>query len=30
MDFLMFGILATCFLLVKLFADWCGCQVEKS
>lgn len=30
MDFLMLGILAVCFLLVKLFADWCERQVEKS
>ena len=30
MDFLMLGILAVCFLLVKLFAGWCGHQVEKS
>ena len=30
MDFLMIGILAACYLLVRLFADWCGRQVEKS
>ncbi len=30
MDFLMLGSLAVCFLLIKLFADWCGRQVEKS
>lgn len=30
MDFLMIGILAICFIAVKLFADWCGRQVEKS
>jgi len=30
MDLLMIGILAGCFLLLKLFADWCGRQVEKS
>lgn len=30
MDFLMVGILIVCYLLVKLLADWCGCQVEKS
>jgi len=30
MDFLMIGILAICFIVVKLFADWCGRQVEKS
>jgi len=30
MDFLMFGILAICFIVVKMFADWCGRQVEKS
>jgi hypothetical protein len=30
MDFLMIGTLAVCFLFVKLFADWCGRQVEKS
>ncbi|XWX62567.1 hypothetical protein AusDCA_2678 [Desulfitobacterium sp. AusDCA] len=30
MDFLMMGTLAVCFLLIKLFADWCGRQVEKS
>jgi len=29
MDFLMFGILAICFILVKLLADWCGRQVEN-
>lgn len=30
MDFLMIGILAACFLLIKLLADWCGHQIEKS
>ncbi len=30
MDLLMAGTLAACFLLIKLFADWCGRQVEKS
>jgi len=30
MDLLMLGILVVCFLLLKLFADWCGRQVEKS
>ncbi len=30
MDFLMIGMLAVCFLLLKWFADWCGRQVEKS
>ncbi len=30
MDFLMIGILAICYLLIKLFADWCEHQVEKS
>jgi hypothetical protein len=30
MDFLMLGVLAVCFLLIKLFADWCGRQIEKS
>jgi len=30
MDLLMIGILAVCFLLVILLADWCGRQVEKS
>jgi len=30
MDFLMVGTLAVCYLLVKLLADWCGRQVEKS
>jgi hypothetical protein len=29
MDFIMLGTLAVCFLLIKLFADWCGRQVEK-
>ncbi len=29
MDFIMIGTLAVCFLLIKLFADWCGRQVEK-
>ena len=29
MDFLMIGILIACFLILKLFADWCGRQVEK-
>ncbi|MPM45910.1 hypothetical protein SDC9_92602 [bioreactor metagenome] len=29
MDLLMVGILAACFLLIKLFVDWCGRQVEK-
>lgn len=30
MDFLMVGTLAVCFLIIKLFADWCEHQVEKS
>lgn len=30
MDFLMVGILAICYLFVKLFSDWCGRPVEKS
>lgn len=30
MDILMIGIMAVCFLLIKLLADWCGRQVEKS
>jgi len=30
MDFLMIGILAISFLLVKLLADWCGRQIERS
>ncbi len=30
MDFLMIGILAISYLLIKLFADWCEHQVEKS
>jgi len=30
MDFLMIAILAVSYVLVKLFADWCGRQVEKS
>ena len=30
MDLLMLGTLAVCFLLVKLLADWCERQVEKS
>jgi len=30
MDLLMVAILAACYLLIKLFADWCGRQVEKS
>lgn len=29
MDVLMIVILAVCFGSVKLFADWCGRQVEK-
>jgi hypothetical protein len=29
MDFLMIGILAVSYLLIKLFADWCGRQIEK-
>ena len=29
MDFLMIGTLVVCFLLIKLFANWCGRQVEK-
>jgi hypothetical protein len=30
MDFLMAGILAVCFLFVKMLVGWCGRQVEKS
>lgn len=30
MDFLMIGILAISFLLVKVLADWCGRQIERS
>jgi len=30
MDFLMIGILAISFLSVKLLADWCGRQIERS
>lgn len=30
MDFLMIGILAISYLLLKLFADWCGRQIEKA
>lgn len=30
MDFLMIGILVFSYLLVKLLADWCECQVKKS
>jgi len=30
MDFLMIGTLAISFLLVKLLADWCGRQLERS
>lgn len=30
MDFLMIGILTISFLLVKLLADWCGRQIERS
>lgn len=30
MDILMIGILAVCFLLIKLLTDWCGRQIEKS
>jgi hypothetical protein len=30
MDFLMICILAVCYLLIKLFADWCERQIEKS
>lgn len=30
MDFMMIGILAISFLLVKLLADWCGRQLERS
>lgn len=30
MDFLMIGILAISYLLIKLFADWCERQIEKS
>ncbi len=29
MDFLMIGILAVSYLLIKLFADWCELQVKK-
>ncbi len=29
MDFLMIGILIACFLILKLFTDWCSRQVEK-
>lgn len=29
MDFLMLGILAVSFLLIKLLTDWCGRQIEK-
>ncbi len=30
MDFLMIGILAVSYLLIKLLADWCEHQIEKS
>lgn len=30
MDFLMIGILAFSYLLIKLFATWCERQIEKS
>lgn len=30
MDFLMIGILAVSYLLIKLFANWCERQIEKS
>lgn len=30
MDFLMLGVLAVGYLLIKLFTDWCGHQIEKS
>lgn len=30
MDILMIGTLGVSFLIIKLFADWCGRQVEKS
>jgi len=30
MDFLMIGILVFSYLLIKLFTDWCGHQIEKS
>lgn len=30
MDFLMLGILAVSYLLIKLLTDWCGRQIEKS
>lgn len=30
MDFIIFGILAICYLLLKLFADWCERQIERS
>lgn len=30
MDFLMLGILAVSYFLIKLFADWCGHQIERS
>ena len=30
MDILMLIVLVICFLILKLFADWCGHQIEKS
>lgn len=30
MDFLMIGILAFSYLLIKLFTNWCERQIEKS
>ena len=30
MDFLIIGTLVVSFLLVKLLADWCGRQLERS
>jgi len=29
MDFLMIGILALSYLLIKLLANWCERQIEK-
>lgn len=30
MDILILGLLAVCFLLVKLLIDWCSSQIDKS
>ncbi len=30
MDILMLIVLVICFFILKLFADWCGHQIEKS